>query len=287
MGAQMRGHGWHWGALYEVERYATEVIDRDIKSGRLVCQAPCVDVVNGSDRREQVVCLRRGSERIANQILVVTDTSKGEKHLFSGYPVLLDGIAHQITVERVDPWQHGIEAWVHARATSEEVPIVFFDTMYFVDHGVLKPGAHVTVSLAALAYSLEPIKMRSFEISHGPLWEIERDRRLAAGASPGEAARPMTFRMEGAAIFIPRGGDDAPDDAEFQGRIEALEVLEHDGRQVYRLAMVVMRPGDESFRLPVFASTRALRGYLPRVGDDVQGTLWLQGRVLTDARLTP
>ena len=49
---------------------------------------------------------------------------------------------------------------------------------------------------------------------------------------------------------------------------------------IYRLEMVVMRPDDQSFRLPVFASERALDGYVPQLGEDVEGMLWLQGSLL-------
>ena len=85
--------------------------------------------------------------------------------------------------------------------------------------------------------------------------------------------------MTGAAIFLPRGSDgDARDDAQFQGVIEAIDTFEHDGQKVYRLEMVLMRPEDEEFRMPVYASERALDGYVPRLGEDVEGVMWVQGR---------
>ena len=60
--------------------------------------------------------------------------------------------------------------------------------------------------------------------------------------------------------------------------IEAIDAFEHDGQKVYRLEMVLMRPDDEEFRLPVYAAEHVLDGYVPRLGDDVQGVLWVQGR---------
>jgi hypothetical protein len=44
--------------------------------------------------------------------------------------------------------------------------------------------------------------------------------------------------------------------------------------------MIVMRPDDNEFRLPVFVSEYALEGYVPRLGEDVEGVLWLQGQII-------
>jgi hypothetical protein len=123
--------------------------------------------------------------------------------------------------------------------------------------------------------------MRSFEVKEGPMWEIERDRRLADGKSPKEANRPVEIHMTGASIFLPRGGDENPDDAQFQGVIDALDSFEHDGQRIYRMEMVLMRPDDDEFRIAVFASEHVLDGYVPRLGEDVEGILWLQGRVVS------
>ncbi len=277
----MPGHGDHWGALYPLDLYRTEKLERDIREATTVCKAPCRDVAHGSERAEQVTCLRYGTDRIANQVLVVSDSTECSHFLFSAYPVLLDGIAHTVTVERVEPWEHGIEGWVHVGVTAERIPLAFFDTLFFNGSGELRPGKSIEVSLAALAYTLRPIRMRTFEIRQGPVWEMERDRRLAEGASIEEAEAPVVFHTTGMAAFLPRDGE-RPDDAQFQGVIEALDVIEFDGQKIYRLVLVVLRPGDEEFRLPVFVSERVLDGYVPRLGEDVEGVLWVQGRVLSD-----
>jgi hypothetical protein len=57
--------------------------------------------------------------------------------------------------------------------------------------------------LAGIAYWLRPIQMRSFEIKEGPMWEMERERRLNDGESEKEASRPVEIHMTGASIFLP------------------------------------------------------------------------------------
>ena len=276
----MPGHGNHWETLYDVDEYVKDKLARDCQDSKLVCRHSCMDVKGSTERVEEVACLRYGDDRLANQVLIVSDSSDDSRFLFSGYPVALDGIVQTVTVDRVEPWEYGIEGWIHANVTEAQISVSFFDTMYFAGTEQVHPGDQLDVSLAGLAYWLRPIQMRSFEIKEGPMWQLERERRLKDGESEKEASRPVEIHMTGASIFLPKGGDENPDDAQFQGVIDALDSFEHDGQRIYRMEMVVMRPDDDEFRIAVFASEYVLDGYVPRLGEDVEGILWLQGRVI-------
>jgi hypothetical protein len=278
----MPGHGDHWETLYDVNAYVEDKLARDCQKSKLVSQHPCRDVKGNSERCDEVACLRFGDDRFANQILVVSDSSDSSRFLFSGYPVALDGVVQTVTINWVDPWEYGIEGWIHVTVT-DTASVSFFDTMFFAGSDQLVPDQQVDVSFAGLAYWLRPIQMRSFEIKEGPMWELERKRRLEEGEPEKEADRPVEIHMTGASIFLPRGGDEIPDDAQFQGVIDALDSFEHDGQRIYRMEMVVMRPEDKEFRIAVFASEHVLDGYVPQLGEDVEGILWLQGRVIGSA----
>ncbi len=79
-------------------------------------------------------------------------------------------------------------------------------------------------------------------------------------------------------MLIPRSGEQCGD-AEFSGVVEAIEVFTHSEVEMYRLELVVMRPEEEAFKLPVFVSESVLDGYVPRLGEDVQGVMWIQGHL--------
>lgn len=284
----MPGHGNHWETLCSAEDYVETKLQRDMQDAQLVGRADCIDVEEGTDRTEQVACLRWGSDRLAHQILVVSNTAKQRNFLFSAYPVVLDGAPTEVTISKVEPWEYGIEGWVHGSVTSEGASICFFDTMYFAGTAGLKEGDVVSYQMAGLAYMLRPIQTRSFEIAEGALWESVKQQRLDEGESMEQASRPVEVLRTGSSVYLPHGSGDDRDDAEFQGVIEAINTFEHDGQKVYRLEMVLMRPGDEEFRMPVYASERALDGYEPRLGEDVEGVMWVQGlRIEADANLNP
>jgi hypothetical protein len=275
----MPGHGNHWCALCGEDADIGEIIARNCEGARLIDVHSCVDVANGTERAEEVACLRWGTGSIVEDVLVVTDSPKQERFLFSGYPVIRDGIRHAVTVSRVEPWEYGIEGWLHVLVTEEEIPITFFDVRYYAGSSALQTGQQIDVSLAGLAYMLEPVTQSSIGIGEGPLWEIEKRRRLENGESPVAASRPVTVVLSGMAALLPHGGEGC-DDAEFQGVIDAISTVVHDERIFYRLEIVVLRAGDEAFKLPVLVSDAVLNGYVPRLGEDVRGVMWIQGYLL-------
>jgi hypothetical protein len=272
----MPGHGNHWCALYGDDADIEAIIVRDLEDSTLVDSFLCVDVAHGTERAEEVSCLRWGQGSVVEDTLVVTDSTQQERFLFSAYPVIREGTQHTVTVDEVDPWEYGVEAWVHVRVTAEEIPLVFFDVRYYAGSECLQPGQKIDVSLAGLAYSLEPLKQTSFEIGEGPFWEMQKQSRLDEGKSLEEAEQPVTIHLNGMAALLPGSGE-CCDEAEFHGVIEVITHFEHDGKTIYRLEIVLLRPGDDVFKLPVFVSEVVLNGYVPRLGEDVQGVMWIQG----------
>lgn len=169
------------------------------------------------------------------------------------------------------------QGWLHVTVSTDEVPLAFFNVRHYAGGAALQKGQQIEVSLAGLAYSLEPMAQASFEISEGPLWEIQKQQRLDDGATPDEASRSVTIVTAGMAALLPNGG--ACDNFEFMGVVDAIDSFDHCCHTVYRLEIVVMRPGDEAFKLPIFASDAMLNGFVPRLGEDVQGVMWLQGHL--------
>lgn len=275
----MPGHGNHWRSIYGDEFDLHAVIVRGCEASKLIDEYPCMDVANQTERAEAVCCLRWGSGQIVEDMLVVTDSKQGSRFLFSGYPVVLDGICHTVQVERVESWGYGIEGWLHVRVTAEEVSLAFFDTRFYAGSAEIQAGERIDVMLAGIAYILEPLRQSSIEISEGALWEMGKQRRLDEGESPEESEKPVKVILSGMSAFLPRSGDEC-DDAEFAGVIDDIQSFQHSGITMYRLEVVLLRPGDETFRLPIFVSESVLNGYVPRLGEDVRGLMWVQGNVV-------
>ncbi|WP_026939136.1 hypothetical protein [Holophaga foetida] len=70
----------------------------------------------------------------------------------------------------------------------------------------------------------------------------------------------------------------------FQGRVASLDVLSAWSGLVYRMDV----EGPDGSRLPVYAARHVLEaGYRPAVGDEIHGTLWLQGATASGTLARP
>ena len=84
------------------------------------------------------------------------------------------------------------------------------------------------------------------------------------------------FHADGYSLSVKRSG-------EFRGIPEAVERIEVGGHGFYKITMVLTRPEDQDFNVAIYASESILCGFVPQVGQPVDGFQWLQGRLASDA----
>lgn len=234
------GHGDHWDALVDLEDEAgfQETIMAAVEGGTPVGGEPL-------DGRE-VTGLFSGPDPC--QVCAVTVGPR----LYTAYPAL-DGIEQELTVEEVIEWHTRVEAQVDGALGPASAAA--FDTRYFARRDY-DPGRTYAFSLAALAYTLVPAD---------------------EGTVTGPAGEEWT--VAGMAGFVPFERGDV-DDVVLRTTAREVETLAFDGRTVYRLTVPLFRRGERVAGVDValYASERALEGYVPEPGDDVGGVAWLQGR---------
>lgn len=172
--------------------------------------------------------------------------------MWTAYPVV-DGLTHEVEIDGLIPWSNGVEAQL--RGQLGPVEINFFPTNFFAEaDGAF--GGERRVELAGLAYDCSPADP-----------ETVRDE-------PGEE-----LSTEGMAAFFPFERGDV-DDYAFQTRVKEVEEVAFGDRTVYRLLASLFRTEDgDDVDISLYASEHVLGEYVPEVGDDVTGVLWLQGRV--------
>ena len=245
----MFGHAAHWQALCGLDHYTGTVVQQDFNDSQLIGQAPCRAVSGRSRCAETVACLRRTGGCISHDILLVSDSRSDEWLPFTAFPVLHHAIEHEVTVESVEHWPHRLEAWVQTRHPGDGRLLTWFHTDHWRDPDRLQPGHTCRVQLAGLAYTLQPADLQ-----------------------------PEPWPRDNSPL-LPCAGKSGCDDWQFQGEIEDLVALQHDGETIHRLLIRFTHPGCDTCLLPIHVAQRALIGYRPHVGDKVGGALWLQGRL--------
>ncbi|NJD37461.1 MAG: hypothetical protein FIA89_03945 [Geobacter sp.] len=196
------------------------------------------------------------------------------------YPFWSDGAAHRLTLDSVLIWESGVEAQI--TALFGEAEVTFFDALYLHNRSFYERGNDYEFSLAGIAYSAQPADdLEDIPYTPNPdqiAWEKEL-ARMRGEEEPGE--RPTTIRMQGAALLfgIP---DWDKDDYSFRGPVKQVSTFtDFLGQDGWVVKTTVRRQSDhdpEEFDLDIVITALAWDGAAPpEVGQDIEGSLWLQG----------
>ncbi len=155
--------------------------------------------------------------------------------------------------------------------------MTFYAPHYYLERNIYVPEAEVEVELAALALLIQRADVSEFSVDKGPLFEDGLRKFLAKnpGKTKGDFEPPI-ISMRGSRLLFPTKYA-----CEWEFRCPVMEVEETllFGVVLYKITTVFVGHGDTEIKGTLFASERILKNYVPRVGDDVQGVLWMTGTV--------
>jgi hypothetical protein len=207
-------------------------------------------------------------------------TIKGEaplKSLVSIYPYSEAGIQTTIILRSVRVWESGVEAQI--TAALEEGSVTFFDTHFLNNRGWYESNKAYDFILLGIAYDAKPSTL--MEIPYNPtpdvvtwLEKYAKDHDLPPPHFTG------SLSMKGMAAFL-----DVPewdkDDYSFRGPVKSVKAApEILGQPGWIARVTVMRFGEQDADLDILITRRAWQGSEPpQLGQDIEGTLWLQGRL--------
>lgn len=195
----------------------------------------------------------------------------------SAYPFVTDGSQHLLCLRRVNIWEDGITAQIVADCGEAE--LAFFDTDFVANRGWYESGSAQEFILAGIAYGAKPSEV--FELPFTPNPEqVEWERIMAErrGEAPREV--PETLSLRGMAMLMQMQDGDI-DEFSFRGPVIQVSPFENFfGQDGWRVRVTVLRFDDEDVDLDIYITRRAWEGAEPpQQGEDIEGTLWLQGRL--------
>ncbi len=191
---------------------------------------------------------------------------------------LLQGLANDLTVERVEPWKEGRGADVACVVEEGRNPMWFFDPLYSRDRDDLTPGVLQTFLVAGLALNLRRALLDELSITKGPYFEAHAEQWLAEHPDARRLdVPPLKIPMAGKHLIMPGRLF-----GEYQLRATVEEVADTrlDRMEVKILYLRFPFQEREPLLLPVYASKAVLKDYEPKAGDEVDAYVWLQGRVI-------
>ena len=207
--------------------------------------------------------------------LRIAETANEVVNLF---PFVNDGTEARIEVEKVFVWISGLEAQIEGYWN--DCPVTFFDISFPDNRAWYEAGKHRNFILSGIAYEAGPPKVAKLALEPDSAG-AERLRgdleRIGLGLS--DEWKPE-LHLEDSAIFLPISGWDR-DDYQFRGPVREVSPFgDLLGQSGWRVRVTVMRFDDEDADLDVFVTRRAWSSDKPpEVGQDIEGTLWLQGQL--------
>lgn len=212
---------------------------------------------------------------------IAIDRTTGTNHFVGAAPFDTQGTRHTLEIDKVLVWQSGIEAQIAAWAG--EARFAFFDTHFLHARGEYECGRKLEFSLIGLAYAARSSTLFELPFTPNPD-DVAWQKQLAEEHGELWEAMPERLMFDGMAMFIPVDGWDI-DDYQFRGPVKAVEPFDDFlGQTGWRVRVTVMRLSEyvhEDFDIDLLVTRRAWEGDTPpRLGQDIEDALWLQGRLL-------
>lgn len=276
------GHGEHWEAIEgDTKKTVTTLLPVSIERGKVTGGSEFnVILEDGTVRREKALGIVHGEMPLRYLVLVCTDSTKGQpvNTVWSFYPLCAECVSHRLTIEKLHPWENGIEGVVSASTTSGAM-VWFFDPYYFVNKDVYKIGKGYDITLGALALKLQKPAQNEIVITEGPLIELERQRAIEEDPHADTSKiTSVTLSLENLSMCMP--SEDYPDEASYRGVVENIGYFETEGIGFYRYKTTILKFGDDNLvSIYLYASESVLGDYRPKVGDNVEGVIWMQGTI--------
>lgn len=212
---------------------------------------------------------------------IAIDQAAGRNHFVGAAPFDTQGTRHTLEIGKVLVWQSGIEAQIEAWAG--EAQFAFFDTHFLHARSEYERGRKLEFSLVGLAYAARSSTLFELPFTPDPD-DVAWQKQLATERGESWEAMPERLMLDGMAMFIPVDGGDI-DDYHFRGPVKVVEPFDDFlGQSGWRVRVTVMRLSEyahDDFDIDLLVTRRAWEGNTPpRLGQDIEGVLWLQGRLL-------
>lgn len=204
----------------------------------------------------------------------------GEAEFAGGYPALA-GRPSQCRIEQAHIWSNNLAGVVSARALSNGAPLNFYLSGFFQHVPQMKFGAQAEFRLSALALSMQKQEKTEFSPEQGtPAYDALLRSFLTDNPDKTVADFvPPVVSSHGHGVLIPSQVVSA---WIYQLPVLAVEKVEFMGHGFRRIETILVGVGESAVPSVLYVAEHVLKGYEPQVGDDVTGTLWLQGEMDVD-----
>lgn len=210
-------------------------------------------------------------------ISVVVKHEPEGKSLVAAFPFDSEGVQHELVLQKVHVWESGVEAQIECDFGPTSV--CFFDTLYVANRDWYETEKTYQFVLTGIAYDCRRAENQILQARNPK--QSERFRELVperAAELPDTETIPL--HTKGMAMFMSRDNWDR-DDYLFHGPIKSVDEITILDQKGWKVCVTVLRDidnGDRDMDLDIIVTQKAWGASSPpQVGEDMEGSLWLQG----------
>lgn len=195
----------------------------------------------------------------------------------SAFPFYKAGTQQTIVLEKVHVWKSEVEAQIECSIGGAN--IIFFDTDYATYRTEYEAGKTYDFILTGIAYSCRKAEDQIIHAFNPKLTDEFRKEHPEIAADWPES-NTIPIHTKGMSAFIPIPGWDK-DEYSFRGTVTEIAEIDMLDQTGWKVRIVILRgvyDDDREVDLDIIV-TKKIWGDTPppQVGDDVEGSLWLQG----------
>ncbi len=244
---------------------------------------PFGPVMQRKDGKAVVLCTSEVSGGMAVHCNVLMTPGTGEAEFVSGYPSLA-GLPNPCVIDQAHIWSNQISGVVAARSAVNGAPLNFFLSGFFQHVPQLQFGADAQFFLSGLILAVQKQDETEFKPEVGtPPYEAMLKKFLED--NPDKSAEDFeapVVSSKGHGVLLP---SPVVGVWVFQAPVLAIEKVEFLGHSFRRIETRIAGVGDHAVVGSLYVGEHVLKGYEPQVGDDITGTVWLQGEMGLDPEL--
>lgn len=195
-------------------------------------------------------------------------------NIVSFFPFFALGSQDTLILREVTIWEGGLEAQI--TADWGDSIITFFDSQFLINRLWYESGNSYDFILTGIAYNANPAEKMEITFNRHPDEIAWMNQQLQENEAIHEIN--CTLGLEGAMLLLPIQDWDV-DDYSFRAPIKSVtEFTDWLGQDGWRVRAPVMRFDNKDADLDIVITHRAWSGSeSPKVGQDIEGNLWLQG----------
>ena len=235
------------------------------------------------DGKAVVLCTSDVSGGMAVHCNVLMTPGSGEAEFVSGYPSLV-GLPNPCVIDQAHIWSNQISGVVAAHSAVNGAPLNFFLSGFFQHVPQLQFGSNAQIFMSGLILGVQKQDETEFTPEEGtPAYDAMLQKFLAD--NPDKSAEDFVAPVvssKGHGVLLPTPVVGA---CVFQAPVLSIEKVEFFGHGFRRIDTRIAGVGDHAVVASLYVAEHVLKGYEPQVGEDITGTVWLQGEMGLDPEL--